>query len=68
MANFPSEFVKQTVILEPGIGERGDTSLRRLREKGYSIGLGLSEYKASRATSYKFWCRARMLYTHPRKA
>jgi hypothetical protein len=46
MAYFPKQFVEQAVILEPGIGERGDAALQRLKEKGFSVGVGLSEYYA----------------------
>jgi len=46
MASFPTGFVNRVEILEPGIGERGDAALTRLHEKGYAIGLGMTEYYA----------------------
>jgi hypothetical protein len=46
MVKFPSEYVDQVTVLEPGIGEKGDAALRRIHEKGYTIALGLTEYYA----------------------
>ncbi len=46
MPHFPSEYVKEVSFLERGIGQRGDNALRRLHEKGFSVGIGLTEYYA----------------------
>ncbi len=44
--NFPNRLVSRVEILRPGIGARGDEALQALNEKGYTIGLGLTEYYA----------------------
>jgi hypothetical protein len=46
MATFPTSFAKHTEVLQDGIGLRGDESLQRLREKGYFVAAGLTEYFA----------------------
>jgi hypothetical protein len=46
MSNFPTKFVERVEVLEPGIGKAGNEALARLREKGFSVGIGLTEYYA----------------------
>lgn len=46
MASFPTGFTERTETLDGGIGQRGDTALARLREKGYTVATGLTEYFA----------------------
>lgn len=46
MAGFPNKFTDVATILEPGIGERGDAALARMREKGFSVAVELTEYYA----------------------
>src|ERR1700712_1337685 len=46
MATFPTTFAEQAATLEPGIGERGNAALDRLREKGYSVATRLTKYYA----------------------
>jgi hypothetical protein len=46
MATFPTKFANQIEVLHDGIGLRGDESLLRLREKGYSVAVGVTEYFA----------------------
>lgn len=43
---FPSSFAEQAEILSGDIGERGNASLSRLREKGFKVATGLTEYFA----------------------
>lgn len=46
MGLFPTGFVSKIEVIEEGIGERGNNSITNLREKGYTVGLGLTEYYA----------------------
>lgn len=46
MANFPTTFAEQVELLEPGIGQRGDAALARLYDRGFRVGVGLTEYFA----------------------
>ncbi len=46
MANFPTTFTQSPETLFDGIGSRGDESLARLRERGFTVAAGLSEYYA----------------------
>lgn len=46
MSSFPNKLSDEVIFLEHGIGERGDAALERLHEKGFSVGVGLSEYYA----------------------
>ena len=46
MVNFPTGFVEQIEVLETGIGQQGDAALARIREKGFTVATGLTEYFA----------------------
>ena len=46
MASFPTCFARRTETLGGDIGDRGDAALKRLREKGFTIATGLTEYFA----------------------
>jgi hypothetical protein len=46
MAAFPTSLVARPEKLEAGIGSRGDAALSRLKEKGFSLAVGVSEYFA----------------------
>ncbi len=46
MALFPTGFVERVETLDVGIGQRGDAALARIREKGFTIAIGLTEYYA----------------------
>jgi hypothetical protein len=46
MADFPTSFTSTPETLTSGTGIRGDESLKRLHEKGYTVATGLTEYYA----------------------
>jgi hypothetical protein len=46
MASFPTSFAERVEILDGNIGQRGNIALAHLREKGYAIAVGLTEYFA----------------------
>jgi hypothetical protein len=48
MKAFPDSFSPGVRILNGNIGLRGDEALERLREKGFNVGVGLTEYHAGR--------------------
>lgn len=46
MASFPTSFAERIETIDGGIGQRGDAALARLREKGFAVAAGLTEYFA----------------------
>jgi hypothetical protein len=46
MASFPTGFTEHAETLDGGIGELGDAALARIREKGFIVAVGLTEYFA----------------------
>ena len=46
MASYPTGFTERAEPLNGGIGQRGDSALGRLREKGFTVATGLTEYFA----------------------
>ena len=46
MASFPTGFAERTENLEGSIGQRGDAALVRMRERGFFVVTGLTEYFA----------------------
>jgi len=46
MASFPNGFAERTQTIDNDIGQRGDAALARIREKGYNVATGLTEYFA----------------------
>lgn len=46
MASYPTNFAERTKTINGGIGQRGDAALERLREKGFTVATGLTEYFA----------------------
>ena len=46
MTSFPTDFAERTETLDGGIGQRGDAALERMKEKGFTIATGLTEYFA----------------------
>lgn len=46
MTSFPTGLAEHTEILDGGIGKRGDAALARMREKGFTVAIGLTEYFA----------------------
>ena len=46
MSSFPTGFTEHAETLDGGIGQRGDAALARMREKGFTVATGLTEYFA----------------------
>lgn len=46
MANFPTALTEHVETISGGIGDRGDMALARIREKGFTVATGLTEYFA----------------------
>lgn len=46
MASYPTRFVDHVETINGDIGQRGNAALTRLREKGFTVAIGLTEYFA----------------------